>query len=280
MKVGILFSRPKILDYENKRLIEEAKNFDNIKFFYYDSLTFPNFEIDLDLDLYYIFNIDVFFSIDHYYLAKKLKENGKIVINKNIDMYRIFDKTEIYYNLIKNGIKIPKTMKFYDFSDKIIEKIEKEFNFPLIIKHSNVHRGRFVKLIRDEKDLLLFISRYRRIISYLIFQEYIKYEKDLRIIFVGEPIGVMQRINPNDYRANISRGGYGKADILDEELKEISYKLSEIFNMQIFSFDVLVKDNEYFVIDVHRKFQFQGFEKYTGINVAKKILEYLNGYRD
>ena len=140
-------------------------------------------------------------------------------------------------------------------------------------------RGMGVNLIENKEKLIEFIKQNKSKLKYYIFQEFINYDKDIRIIFVGEPIGGMERINNGSFKANISQGGMGRKFELNKELIELSYRLSDVFNMQIFAFDVLIKNDEYYIIDIHRTFQFQGFEKYTGVNVARKIIEYLNGIR-
>jgi glutathione synthase/RimK-type ligase-like ATP-grasp enzyme len=150
----------------------------------------------------------------------------------------------------------------------------------MIIKHQFIHRGEFVHKINNEKELYDFLEKYlleKRInIKNLIFQKYIPYEKDIRIIFIGKPIGAMERINKNSFKANISQGGYGKEYKLDQEIIDIGYKIMEKCDLQIFAFDLLLKDNQYYLIDLHHIFQYEGFDKYLNKNITKEILNYLN----
>lgn len=279
MKIAILTDRISF-SYEEKRLREEIKNFNNIEILSSDNLEFPEYNIDLSYDIYYFFRFELgnITKNDILLLARKLLENGKIIINKDTPYVESFDKIYIYQNLYKNGINIPKTIRALKIRlEDNYEYIIKKLDFPMVVKHPNMHRGKFVFLLKDEKDLLNFLARYRKYIPVFLFQKYINYVKDIRVIFIGEPIGAMQRIAEKGFKANISQGGIGKKHELDDELKELSYKISEIFNIQIFAFDVLIdKEDKKYVIDLHKTFQFKGFEKYLNINVARKILEYLN----
>ena len=150
----------------------------------------------------------------------------------------------------------------------------------MIIKHQFIHRGEFVHKIDNEKELYNFLEKYlleKRInIKNLIFQKYIPYEKDIRIVFIGKPIGGMERINKDSFKANISQGGYGKEYKLNQEIIDIGYKIMEKCDLQIFAFDLLLKDNVYYLIDLHHIFQYEGFDKYLNKNITKEILDYLN----
>jgi RimK family alpha-L-glutamate ligase len=276
-KIAILI-REKIEDYRIKRMMEEIKNFNNINIIEMSKGEIFPFEESkfLNYDTYYFF-LGTTSTYDTHILAKFLYENGKNVINRIHIKEAIMYKAMFYYLLYKH-VKIPEFAKIYSLEN--IEYIIKKIGFPMVIKHQLIHRGEFVYKINSEEELYKFLEDYlinkRGNLRFLIFQKYIPYEKDIRVIFIGEPFGGMQRINEKSFKGNISQGAYGKPYELDEELKEIGYKIMEKADLQIFAYDVLIKDNEYYLIDVHNIFQYEGFEKYVGKNVTRKILEYLN----
>jgi len=262
-------------EYELKRIFEEAKKFDNIKLLDIEELTFPFSDKDFnDVKVFYfIGSIRKIGTVNLEVLADYLKKKNIRIVNKAIENYHVMNKTFFYYKMIENKIRTPKTIKIN--SEKNYEKIL-ELGFPLIAKFDYMHLGKGVYLIENERELKEFVSSNKNKLNHIIFQEYIPYEKDIRIITIGKPIGGMERINPYSFKANIAQGGYGKPYKIDKEIEEISRKLSEIFNIEIFAFDVIIKNNIKYVIDLHIIFRFEGFEKYTGTNVARKILEYLN----
>ncbi|MEM0379180.1 MAG: hypothetical protein QXP34_00785 [Candidatus Aenigmatarchaeota archaeon] len=262
-------------EYENKRLLEEAKNFDNLEIKNALKLTYPpKLEDFKDTKVFYFYrsigkagiaNIEM--------LIDFLEVHGVRIVNKIFKNYRLMRKTMFYYYLIKNKIRTPKIMKIYD-ENQIEELLSLEF--PMLAKFDFIHRGLGVYLIENKEQLEKFVKNNKRKLKYIVFQEFIPYEKDIRIITVGKPIGGMERINPNSFKANIAQGGYGVEYKLDNEILDISKKLSKIFDMEIFAFDVLIKNNFKYIVDLHVIFRFEGFEKYTKKNIAKAILEYLN----
>lgn len=262
-------------EYENKRLFEEAKNFNNVEIKNALNLIYPpKIEDFKDTKVFYFYrsigksgiaNIEI--------LADFLESNGVRIVNRVIKNYRLMRKTVFYYHLVKNKIRTPKIMKIY--SKKQIEELI-TLGFPIVAKFDFIHRGEGVYLIENKEELEEFVKKNKKKLKYIVFQEFIPYEKDVRVITVGKPIGGMERINPNSFKANIAMGGYGVEFKIDSEILEISKKLSKIFDMEIFAFDLLIKNNFKYVIDIHVIFRFEGFEKYTGKNVARAILEYLD----
>ncbi|BBL45292.1 alpha-L-glutamate ligase [Nanobdella aerobiophila] len=275
-KIAILI-RQNLEDYRIKRFYDEISGYNNIDIVEaYKYLVYPyeNTKI-LEYDNFY-FYLGMTFTYDSNILANYLNDNGKNVINKLHINNQIASKT-FFYDKLRKYIKIPKFYKIY--SVKNIRFILEKLSFPIMVKHQFIHRGEFVFKINNEEELYNFLDEYlenKRDIKHLIFQEYIPYEKDIRVIFIGKPFGAMQRINNESYKANISQGGRGKEYKIDKEIEEISYKISEKMDLQIFAFDLLLKENTYYLIDIHNIFQFEGFEKYLNKNLVKGILDYLN----
>ena len=275
-RIAIL-AKPDLQDYRIIKLKEEIKNYNNIEIIDIEKENiFPYNGKILNYDTYYFFIGSNFLS-DIHFLAKYLKQNGKEVINKIHVKESIISKT-LFYNILNKYIEIPEFIKIYSIDN--IEYLINKIGFPMIIKHQFIHRGEFVHKIDNEKELYDFLEKYlleKRInIKNLIFQKYIPYEKDIRIIFIGKPINAMERINKNSFKANISQGGYGKQYKLDQEIIDIGYKIMEKCDLQIFAFDLLLKDNRYYLIDLHHIFQYEGFDKYLNKNITKEILNYLN----
>jgi len=272
-----IFAKTNSHDYRILKLKEEIKNYNNINIIDIEKDNiFPYNEKILNYDLYYFFLGSNFLS-DIHFLARYLKQNGKEVINTIHIKESVISKT-LFYSILNKYIEIPEFMKIYSIDN--IEYVINKIGFPMIIKHQFVHRGEFVHKIDNERELYSFLEKYlleKKInIKHLIFQKYIPYEKDIRIIFVGKPIDAMERINRNSFKANISQGGYGKQYELDEDIIDVGYKIMDKCDLQIFAFDLLLKDGQYYLIDLHHIFQYEGFDKYLNRNVTREILNYLN----
>jgi len=272
MGVLILYNS-NINKYEVMRLKKESKRYVNIKF-----LDVMKLDIPFDLELFRDYKVVFFYTRtlgrDSYILASELEGIGKIVINKNFGVFQHLDKTLMYMILSKHGVRIPKFVKIYNI--KSIRGVLK-LGFPLVVKHVSKHRGTHVRLIKSKEELKTFVRNAKRKISSYLFQEYIDYNYDLRVIFIGNNVvGVMKRVSSGDFRANISRGGVGSCFEIDNKIKEITMLVARSLKMQVGSIDILIdKNGNYYVIDAHNIFQFKGFERYTKINVANEIIKYL-----
>ena len=112
----------------------------------------------------------------------------------------------------------------------------------------------------------------------MIIQEYVKESagRDLRLIVVGgKVIGAIERTSTDgNFRANISRGGEGKAFPLDEEMEMLALQVSRVLDLDICGVDLLFSDDGYKICEANSAPGFQGFEQATGINVPEKIFKY------
>ena len=261
--------------YELNRLFEEAKSYNNIKFLRAEDLILPPKEEQLgDIKVFYfIGSLRKIGIVNLEILADFLEKRKVKIINKVIKHYHLMNKSFFYYKMLKHNINIPEIIKI---NHKENYKELLKLGFPIIAKFDYVHLGNGIFLLRNEQELMTFIKKYEEKLPHIIFQKYIPYEKDIRVIVIKKPIGGMERVNPTSFKANIAQGGFGRSYTIDDEIKEISNKISKIFNIDIFAFDILIRNKVKYVIDLHIIFRFQGFEKYTGTNVAKKIIEYLN----
>ena len=100
---------------------------------------------------------------------------------------------------------------------------------------------------------------------------------DLRIIVIGgKVVGAMKRTaKGNEFRSNFSLGGEVEKWNLSKNDKVIAKRVAKSCGLDYCGVDIMkdLKGNS-FVLEVNRQCQFKGFEKATGINVAKKIIDF------
>ena len=176
------------------------------------------------------------------------------------------------------GLPIPKTMLArFPVSEDLIES---QIGFPCVIKVVTGSHGAGVYLCETQKqfqDLQELIASLDSKNS-MIIQEYVKESagRDLRLIVVGgKVIGAIERTSTDgNFRANISRGGEGKAFPLDEEMEMLALQVSRVLDLDICGVDLLFSDDGYKICEANSAPGFQGFEQATGINVPEKIFKY------
>ena len=113
----------------------------------------------------------------------------------------------------------------------------------------------------------------------VLIQEYIgsKFGEDLRVIVIGSKVvGIMNRKSVNgDFRANISKGGYGELYPITEEIEKISIKATNLLGLDIAGIDLLFDGDSFRVCEANACPGFKGFEKYCNFNIADHITEYI-----
>ena len=190
-------------------------------------------------------------------------------------------KDKLYANqiLAQAGLPIPKTM-LTRFPCKS-ETVEKQVGFPCVMKVVTGSHGAGVFLCEDAKqfeDLSELISSLDTKNS-MIIQEYIKESegRDLRVIVIGgRVVGAMQRTSTNgSFKANISRGGQGKAYDVDDEMEMLAIQVAKVLDLDIAGVDLLFHTDGYRICEANSSPGFEGFEKALDINVPQKVFDYV-----
>ena len=289
MKLWMLGNRLTTEMYERERFIEEADKYD-IDF----NLVFAD-EIDLIVsrdDRKSIRYRNDIVSLPDVVLARTGSGTGYF----NLSVLRQFErlnvptlpnsssieasKDKMYANqiLAQAGLPIPKTM-LTRFPCKA-ELVEKQVGFPCVIKVVTGSHGAGVYLCETPKqfeDLSELISSLDFKNS-MIVQEYIKESegRDLRVIVIGgRVIGAMQRKSTDgSFKANISRGGEGKAYDVDDQMEMLSIQVAKTLDLDIAGVDLLFHSDGYRICEANSSPGFKGFEEALGINIPRKIFDY------
>ena len=194
------------------------------------------------------------------------------------------DKMLTYIRLANCDIPLVKTLpgllcysKNARVKNSSIEKIEKTFNYPIIVKQSFGSLGKEVFLAKNREELLKIMSKLKK--TPHLFQEYIKESSgvDYRVIVIGKKaVASMKRASTSDFRSNISSGGTGVLETPPEEFLRVAERCSEILNLDYCGVDLLIsKNGSPIVCEVNSNAFFDGIEKVTGVNVAKIYAEHI-----
>jgi len=101
--------------------------------------------------------------------------------------------------------------------------------------------------------------------------------EDIRGILAGdEIIASYKRIAATgEFRANIHAGGRGKPFKLTPEMEEAVFKSAKAIGARICAVDMLESKGRPSVLEININPGLQGIEKATGINVAKRMIEFV-----
>ncbi len=187
------------------------------------------------------------------------------------------DKMLTALALANTGIPMPKTLPgllCYNDTAKIneasVDKIISSLSLPIIVKESYGSLGKSVFLANTKAELLSVMEKLK--CKPHLFQEFIASSRgrDLRIIGIGGvAIGAMERRNDDDFRSNLFSGGSATPMPLTEEIQTLTSKIMSALSLDYCGIDLLFGKDGYLVCEVNSNAFFGGFEKATGINVAR-----------
>lgn len=189
------------------------------------------------------------------------------------------DKLRSLQILSKEGLGMPKTA-FTNFS-KGGEKqlIEQVGGAPLIIKLLEGTQGLGVVLAETKKAGQSVIEAFHGLKARIIVQEFIKEAKgaDIRAFIVnGKVVGAMKRQGAEgEFRSNLHRGGKAEVIKLSRAEKTAALNAAKALGLDIAGVDMLQSDRGPLILEVNSSPGLEGIEKATGINIAGKILEYI-----
>jgi len=215
-------------------------------------------------------------------VMRQFERIGVPTINSSESIDAVKDKFYTQQILAQHNLPIPKTIFVRNPVD--INNIDTHIGFPCILKVLNGSQGKGVFLAKTKEAL----QNYLDIIestngkSNFIIQEFMQdsYGKDVRVYVIGgRVIGAMKRQSSNelDFRANISNGGVGELFKVTEEMELISLEATKSVGLDIAGIDLLFdKDDGWKICEINSNPGFRGFEKATEIDVASKLMRYIN----
>ena len=218
------------------------------------------------------------------YLAQRLEEQGLRLFNTAKAVELCDNKILMYQALANSNITIPrtfiapKTFEGLNYPKRdFVNNVIKEIGLPLVIKEAYGSFGEQVYLAKSLEEVNKIIDQ----IGYkdFLMQEYIASSKgrDIRINIVGnKAIVSMLRENKNDFRSNISNGGTGSKFEPKPEYLELAVKASKALGLDFAGVDVMFgPNNEPIICEVNSNPQFASTLRYTGVNLAEVIADYI-----
>jgi len=286
MKKGIIivnsYAEIQGIRYQSERLIAEFKNLGvSLKKIKTEDIALlvrgGNAEADINGDF------AVFLDKDNY-AAKLLEKSGLRLFNSASAIELCDDKMLTHIALSGGGINMPLTIpsllcyeKGAETRKKYLERVKNTLGFPMIGKTSFGSLGRGVFLIENMDSLIK--CEENLMYSPHLYQQYVPSSRgrDIRVIVIGKKaVGGMLRKNKNDFRSNMAGGGEGEKISLSPAYSSLAQRAAEILNLDYCGTDLLIGENgEPVLCEVNSNAFFTGFEKATGINVARLYAEYI-----
>jgi ribosomal protein S6--L-glutamate ligase len=218
-------------------------------------------------------------------VARQFEMRKVFTANESQAIIRSRDKLRSLQILSRASIGLPKTV-FTNYSKNVEEIFSEIGSFPVIIKLLEGTQGIGVVLAENRSAASSVIESFHGLKARIIVQEFIKEAKgaDIRAFVVdGKVVGAMKRqAKEGEFRSNLHRGGKAEIIKLSREEKEIAIASAKALGLGVAGVDMLQSKRGPLVMEVNSSPGLEGIEKATGINIAGKIIEYLekNVYRN
>jgi len=198
--------------------------------------------------------------------------NGSEAITKSRD------KLHTLQILSQHGLGIP-TTSFANSSYETKDLINLVGGAPLVVKLLEGTKGIGVVLAETNKAAESVINAFRSLKADILVQQYIKESKgqDIRCFVIGdEVVASMERIaQEGEFRANIHLGATARAIEISDEEKAIAIKAAKIVGLEVAGVDMVRSNSGPKLLEVNSSPGLEGIEGATGIDVAGKMIEYL-----
>lgn len=211
-------------------------------------------------------------------VVRQFELMGTFSANESQAISRSRDKLRCLQILSRAGIGLPVT-GFAHSTQDIDGLIEIVGGAPLVIKLLEGTQGIGVVLAETHQAAKSVIEAFRGLDANILVQEYIKEAKgaDIRCFVVGEKvIAAMKRQGAEgEFRSNLHRGGTAEKIKLTPEERSTAVRAAKAMGLRIAGVDILRSNHGPVVMEVNSSPGLEGIEKYTGVDVAGKIVEFL-----
>jgi ribosomal protein S6--L-glutamate ligase len=155
---------------------------------------------------------------------------------------------------------------------------------PAIAKTQTGSKGAGVFILESKLSASTTLQAFSKLEQHIILQEYLQTETkeenahDIRAFVVDqEVVAAYKRYSlDEDFRSNYSISGAGQKVELTDDEKQMAVDAANAIGLPgIAGVDLMRSDGKTYCIEVNGNPGLQGVEKVTGINVAKKIIEYI-----
>ncbi len=219
-------------------------------------------------------------SVTFYGLAvlRQFEMQGVFPLNESVAIGRSRDKLRSMQLLARDGIGLPVTTFAHD--PKQTEEVMKVAGgAPVVVKLLEGTQGIGVVLADSDRSAKSIIEAFRGANINILVQEFIKEAggTDIRALVIGgRVIAAMKRTGAeDDFRSNLHRGGSAQLIKLSPEERTTAARSARSMGLNVCGVDMLRSNHGPVVMEVNSSPGLEGIEKATGIDIAGKIIEFL-----
>ena len=211
-------------------------------------------------------------------VLRQFEMMGVYPLNESVGIGRSRDKLRSMQLLARDGIGLPVTTFAHD-PKQTEEVLQLAGGAPLVIKLLEGTQGLGVVLADTDRSAKSVIEAFRATNTNILVQEFIKEAggTDIRAIVVGgRVIAAMKRSGAEgDFRSNLHRGGSASVIKLSPEERSTAIRAAKAMGLNACGVDMLRANHGPVVMEVNSSPGLEGVEKATGLDIAGKMIEFL-----
>ena len=216
-------------------------------------------------------------------VVRQFEMMGVFTANHSQAISRSRDKLRALQILAAEGVGLPVTG--FAHSPKDIGSLIKGVgSAPLIIKLLEGTQGVGVVLAETDKAAESVIAAFRQLDANILVQEFIKEAggADIRAFVVdGKVVAAMKRQGPEgEFRSNLHRGGSASTIKLTPEERSTATRSAKVLGLGVAGVDMLRSNHGPVVMEVNSSPGLEGIEAATEIDVAGRVIEYIEKHAD
>jgi ribosomal protein S6--L-glutamate ligase len=211
-------------------------------------------------------------------ITRQFEVMGINCLNTSDAITKSRDKLHTLQILSQHSLNVPLTSfanSSYDTKD-LIRLVE---SAPLVVKLLEGTKGVGVVLAETNKAAESVINAFRSLKADILVQHYIKESKgqDIRCFVIGnQVVASIERIaQEGEFRANIHLGATAHAIEVTAEERELAIKATKIIGLEVAGVDMVRSNSGPKILEVNSSPGLEGIEGATNIDVAGKMIEFI-----
>ncbi|WP_343081970.1 30S ribosomal protein S6--L-glutamate ligase [Ostreiculturibacter nitratireducens] len=211
-------------------------------------------------------------------VLRQFEMQGVYPLNESVGIGRSRDKLRSMQLLARDGVGLPVTTFAHD-PKQTEEVLEVAGGAPVVVKLLEGTQGIGVVLADTARSAKSVIEAFRGANINILVQEFIKEAggTDIRAFVVGGKViaAMMRKGAEGEFRSNLHRGGSAAVVKLSPEERSTAIRAARSMGLNVCGVDMLRSNHGPVVMEVNSSPGLEGIEKATGIDVAGKIIEFL-----
>ena len=211
-------------------------------------------------------------------VLRQFEMQGVYPLNESVGIGRSRDKLRSMQLLARDGIGLPVTTFAHD-PKQTEEVLDLAGGAPVVIKLLEGTQGIGVVLADTKRSAKSVVEAFRGAGVNILVQEFIKEAggTDIRVIVIGgKVVAAMKRTGAaGDFRSNLHRGGTAEVIKLSPEERLTAIRSAKAMGLNVCGVDMLRANHGPVVMEVNSSPGLEGVEAATGLDIASKIIEYI-----